>query len=247
VPAPADDIATRVVTALLEMDDVTRGYAGPQPLRIASFRVASGDRYVLSGLDEGAAETFVNLVTGAALPESGDVRVAGRSTREIVSDTDWLASLDRLGLVTARAVLIDKLPIAANMALPLTLTIDPMTSETRRRVDALGVEVGLSRERLDAPAATLTPAERVRVHLARALAHDPVLLLLEHPTAGLDAAASAGLGTTLRTMAAARGIAMVALSDDTGLAAAAGATRLKLAAATGALERPPLWQRILRR
>jgi ABC-type multidrug transport system ATPase subunit len=235
------------VTALLEMDGVTRGYAGPQPLRIASFRVAPGDRYALSGLDEGAAETFVNLVTGAALPESGDVRVTGRSTREIVSDTDWLASLDRLGLVTARAVLIDKLAVAANMALPLTLTIDPMTAETRARVDALGAEAGLSRDRLDAPASSLSPAERVRVHLARALAHDPLLLLLEHPTAGLDADASAGLGATLRAIAAARRIAVVAISDDTAFAAAAGATRLTLAAATGALERPPLWQRMLRR
>ena len=49
----------------------------------------------------------MHLVTGAAVPDEGAVVVAGRDTRDIATDTEWLASLDRFGIVTDRAVLLD--------------------------------------------------------------------------------------------------------------------------------------------
>src|SRR6185295_19548033 len=102
-----------------------------RPLRIATLTVRRGDHLAIQGLDARAAEAFSLLVTGAMLPDEGDIRVAGRSTRDIGTDTEWLASLDRFGMVTDRAVLIDGLSLAANLALPLTLAIDPMSAVTR--------------------------------------------------------------------------------------------------------------------
>jgi ABC-type transporter Mla maintaining outer membrane lipid asymmetry ATPase subunit MlaF len=213
---------------LVEMTGVVRSTAEPVPLRIARLRVAPGERLVISGLDAGAAEAFVNLITGAALPEEGTVRVAGHDTRAIATDTEWLASLDRLGIVTARAVLIDQLPIGANVALPLSLAIDPMPEPIGRRVHALADEAGLAPNRLVEPGGSLSPEERVRVHLARALALDPMLLLLEHPTAGLAPAAARALGQTLRRLSKPRNLAWIALSNDTAFAAASGGTRRRL-------------------
>ena len=85
---------------------------------------------------------FVHLVTGAALPDEGHVRVAGRDTREIATDTEWLKSLDRFGIVTHRAVLLDGLSVAANLALPLTVSIDPMPDDVRMRVERLANDIG---------------------------------------------------------------------------------------------------------
>jgi predicted ABC-type transport system involved in lysophospholipase L1 biosynthesis ATPase subunit len=221
---------------LIELSGVVKHYGVAQPLRIRGIVVREQDRLALTGFDAGAAETFVHLVTGAALPDEGDVRVASRDTRAIATDTEWLTSLDRFGLVTERAVLIDKLPIAANLALPLTLAIDPMTPETRRAVEGLAADAGLPSARLDEPASTLDALERVRAHLARALAMQPGMLILEHPTAKLaNSGHSRALGETLRAAADARGFGWIALTADEDFARASGATVLRLLPATGDL------------
>ena len=213
---------------LVEITGVVRHYPAATPLRIASLVIHPGERLAIEGLDASAAEALIHLITGAALPDEGEVRLDGRNTREIATDTEWLASLDTLGIVTARAVLIDKLPIAANLALPLTISIEPIPDEYMRKVSALAAEVGLAADRLTAPASTLTPAERTRLHLARALALNPRLLLLEHPTAALEPVDSQALGATLRTLSSPRSLAWLALTNDNGFARAAGAARRHL-------------------
>jgi putative ABC transport system ATP-binding protein len=223
------------------MTGVVRQVGEPPPLRIASLQIGAHDRVVLSGFGVAAAEAFVNLITGAALPDEGEVRVAGRSTRGIATDTEWLASLDRLGIVTSRAVLIDQLPIEANLALPLSLAIDPMPDAVRQQVARLAADAGLAADRLSAPASSLSAEERVRVHLSRALALNPALLLLEHPTTGLAPEAARDLGVTLRQLSATRELAWIALSDDTAFARASSGTRLRLVPATGAVRRVSRW------
>jgi ABC-type ATPase involved in cell division len=233
---------------VVDMQGVEKPYGGLRPLRIRALRFHADDRTWLTGFDAAAAETFVNLTTGASVPEAGAVRVDGQDTREIATDTEWLASLDRFGIVTHRAVLVDGLSIAANLALPLTLSVDPMSDVTRAAVLALAREVDLPEARLTAAAGTLTPVERVRVDLARGLAHGPRVLLLEHPTARLagDVAASREAGECLRDLARRRNLGWLALSDDEVFMQAAGGTRLELRPATGDLVdtgRRRWWQR----
>jgi predicted ABC-type transport system involved in lysophospholipase L1 biosynthesis ATPase subunit len=223
---------------LVELHGVRKQYGAPLPLRVTRLVVSADDRLILSGLDPAAAEMFVLLVTGAALPDEGDVRVAGRPTSDIATDVEWLTSLDRFGLVTNRAVLIDKLSAAANMALPLTLSIDPMSEDTLARVAGLADETGLPRARLQAVAGELSPLERMRVHLARALAPNPALLLLEQPTAVIAGTGDAdAFGRALRAVAGARRIGWIALSDDARFARAAGGSWLRLVQETGGLRK----------
>jgi len=230
---------------LLEIQDLVKQCQSLRPLRIARLSLGRGDRYALGGFDAGAAEAFVLLVTGASVPDSGEVRVAGRNTRDIATDTEWLLSLDRFGIVTARAVLIEALPIASNMALPMTLSIEPVPDDVQRRVESLATEVGLPPERLLTAASTLTASERVRVHLARALASDPAVLLLEHPTVGLEPAEAEAFGEALRKVGDSRGVAWIALTEDERFARAAGGTRLRLKPATGELSPDGFWRRWL--
>ena len=231
--------------ALLELEGIVKSYDGLVPLRVERLRVESGARLALGGLDAGAAETLIHLITGAALPESGAVIVAGVNTRSIATDTAWLASLDRFGIVTDRAVMIDKLPVAANLALPLTLSIDPMPDAVAATIRAVASDAGLAPERLEVLVSALTPAERVRLHLARAIAPSPQIVLLEHPTATLqDAGASAALGRTLDSLATRRGLAFLALTNDDAFARASGATRYRLDRRTGKLGKRWAWQRL---
>ena len=68
---------------VLSIRGVRKQYNALRPLRINQLDVAPGERVALSGLDAGAAEVFVNLVTGASVPDEGDVRVQGQSTAAI--------------------------------------------------------------------------------------------------------------------------------------------------------------------
>jgi len=221
---------------LIHLTGILKKYQALRPLRLAEFSAGPQDRLVLSGFDAMAAEMFVYLVTGAALPDEGDVVIAGRNTRDIATDTEWLASLDRFGIVTHRAILLESTSVASNMALPLTLAIDPMAPEVRARVDADAADVGLPTDKLDGPAHALTAAERVRLHLARALAGGPELLMLEHPTGMLNAPAeSTAFGETLRAISEKRGFGFVAISEDEAFGKASGGRRLRLNQKTGKL------------
>jgi len=109
------------VSPVLQISKVRKQYHGLRPLRIAELSIAAGERVALSGLDAGAAEVLVNLVTGASLPDEGEVIVTGRSTASIADGEDWLASLDRFGIVSPRAVLLDAATLLQNLAMPLSL------------------------------------------------------------------------------------------------------------------------------
>lgn len=230
---------------IVEFTDVMKRYGSPEPLRISSLRLEAGERAALEGLDDQSAEMLVHLLTGAAVPDAGRVSIEGRDTRDIGTDTDWLHLLDRLGLVSHRAVLIEPIPVAANMALPLTLAIDPMSDETRKQVEALAAEVDLPRDRLAVPASMLEPPERLRLHLGRALALSPHLLVMEHPTTALDRPASERLGRVLRAIADRRGLALLIVGQNPPLARAAAARRLSLDARTGHLSDVGLWNRLV--
>ena len=173
-------------TPAIEIVGVTKSYAALRPLRIASLVVAARERVALSGIDAGGAELLVNLVTGASLPDDGEVRVFGRLTADIPDGEEWLSSLDRFGIVSERGVLLEGSTVIQNLALPLTLEIDPVPEDALRQVMALGIECDIPYDWLEQPVGGVPPAVRARVHLARAVALAPQLLLLEHPTAAMN-------------------------------------------------------------
>ena len=219
---------------LIQIRGLVKSYQALRPLRIAELTVGQKDRLTLRGLDASAAEMFILLITGAALADEGVVSIAGHDTREIATDTEWLASLDRFGIVTHRAVLLEPLTVAANLALPLTITIDPMSDETRARVEEEAALVGLPADALERKVTQLSEEERLRLHLGRATANRPELLLLEHPTSRLnEPVVSSRFGQTLAAFADARGFGFLAMTEDARFADAARATRLSLDPATG--------------
>ena len=225
-------------SVLLEIRGAIKNYSALRPLRIRELAIRAAERVAVSGFDAGAAELLVNLVTGASLPDQGEVRVLGQSTAAIAGGDEWLAFLDRFGIVSERAVMLDGSTIEQNLAMPFTLEIDPVPAAVRDRVEALALECGIEPPWL-AQLAGQVPAEvRGRARLARAVALEPSLLLLEHPTARIAEPARAAFGADVARLCDARRLAALIITEDQELAAAAAHRRLTLNPATGELAPP---------
>lgn len=221
---------------VLRITDARKDYQGLRPLRVRELVIEPGEQVALSGFDAGAAEVLVNLVTGASVPDEGEVRVLGHRTADLTSGDEWLAWLDRFGIVSPRAVLLDAVSVMQNLAMPFTLQIDPVPPGIADRVRALAADAGIASERLDDPIAATSPDMRMRIHLARALALDPALLILEHPTATLPRDAVRPFGRTVQSLAAARRLATLIISEDAAFSEAAASRRLSLNGGTGELK-----------
>ena len=227
---------------LLRLRGVSRDYRSLRPLRIAELDLPPGRSLALLGFDQTMAEVLVDLITGAILPDSGEIVAFGQHTSSIADPGSWLTTLDQFGLFTDRAVLVEPFTVEQNLALPLSITVEDMTPEIRARVAELASEIGLASE-LRRQAGVLGPALRARIRLGRALALAPRVLVAEHPNATLSAQEASALGTDMARIIETRGIASIVLTADQSFARAVSKEILVLEPATGALKPASSWRR----
>jgi predicted ABC-type transport system involved in lysophospholipase L1 biosynthesis ATPase subunit len=221
--------------SVIHISALQKHYGALRPLRINELDVKAGERVAIGGLDTPAAEILVNLVTGATLPDEGTVRTFGASTADIKDGDAWLASLDRFGIVSSRAVLLEGSTLQQNLALPFTLELDPVPPSIAARVAALAAECGIPEDALSRRGGDLPAHVRARTHLARAIALHPQVLLIEHPTADVDESARGALADDFAAAIGGRGAAALILTMDVEFAGRVAHRSLTLQPATGAL------------
>ena len=232
---PPDDV-------LLRLRGVSKDYRSLRPLRIAELDVPVGRSLALLGFDQMMAEIFLDLITGAVLPDSGEVIAFGKPTSSIGDPDAWLTTLDQFGLFTDRAVLVEQFTVEQNLALPLSIAVEEMTPDVRARAADLAAEVGLGNE-LKRQAGILAPGARARIRLGRAIALAPKVLVAEHPNTTLSKEDAAVLAADVSRIVAARGIASIVLTADQAFARMAAKEVLVLEPATGALKPASSWRR----
>lgn len=229
---------------LVGVRQLLKNYQALRPLRIESLELHPRAIVSVTGLDAAAAEMLVGLLTGAVLPDAGDVRVFGKSTKDVPDSDAWLLMLDAVGIVTDRAVLIAQFTVEQNLAMPFSLQVDPVAEALRPQVTALAADVGLSPDDLRRQVAQCPPEVVARVRLARALALDPKVLLAEHPSASLPRDQVKAFAADVARVARSRALAVLAITADETFATALGGQILAHEPATGVLRARSAWKRL---
>lgn len=228
---------------LLELRGVTKDYRSLRPLRVQHLVLSPGESVALLGFDLAMAEVMVSLITGAQLPDAGEILVFGQPTAGITNTDEWVQVLDRFGLVTDRAVLVDQFTGEQNLAMPLTLEIAEPSVELRAKVRQLGEEVGLTAQELASPTAALSAPAKLRLRLARALALDPQVLIAEHPNAIIPKDEAPAFAADFARVVQRRSLGSLVLTADRTFASAIADRVLTLQPATGELKSTSGWRR----
>ncbi len=195
----------------VELEGVRKRWpSGALALDGVSLRVARGEVLVLLGTSGSGKTTALKTLNALVIPDTGRVRVFG----EDVARADVVALRRRIGYVIQEGGLLPHLSVLDNVALvPRLLGWDPARRAARARERLELVRLDPARHGPLRPA-ELSGGERQRVGIARALAADPPLLLMDEPFGALDPLTRRGLQDEFRALQRRLGTTVVLVTHD---------------------------------
>ncbi len=173
---------------LIRLEGVSKSFEEAGRERVVLHEVnaefASGEFVVLIGKSGSGKSTLLNLVSGIDTPSAGQVWVAGRDITRLAEHERTLFRRKNIGFIFQFFNLVPTLTVFENLLLLLELNGRAAKPERDRALDLLA-QVGLA-DRRNAYPDKLSGGEQQRIAVARALVHDPLLVLADEPTGNLD-------------------------------------------------------------
>lgn len=180
---------------MLEVENLTKQFGGLVASDAISFTVAAGEILGVIGPNGAGKSTLFELITGFQKPDSGDVRLDGRSLLKLRSD-----QINRLGIARTFQKLrpFQQMSVEENVMVGVMQHTADM-GEARRQALTMLDFVGLLDKRR-AYANVLSTGQRKRLEMARAMATRPKYLLLDEVTGGVDQRSIPGLIELVRRL-----------------------------------------------
>jgi len=206
---------------VLDVRDVTRRFGGLVANNQMNLKVVSGEVLALIGPNGAGKSTLFNQISGVDTPTSGSVQfrghdVTGKGSRHIAG-LGMSRSFQHVRLLP-RMTVLENVAIGAHMrgkrgVLSAVLRLDReeearLLAEAARQIERVGLK-----EQMFEPAGSLSLGQQRILEIARALASDPCLLLLDEPAAGLRLGEKQALGELLRKLRA-EGMAILLVEHD---------------------------------
>jgi ABC-2 type transport system ATP-binding protein len=186
----------------LRLDNVVKSYGANRAVNGVSLTAQAGEFIALLGPNGAGKSTLFQLLSGLFLPDSGRIEVMGHDMSR-----DAVPALAGLGIVFQQPTLDLELTVTANLMFHAGLHGMPRAL-AKERIDRELERLAL-KDRADDKAAKLSGGNRRRVELARALLHEPRILLMDEATVGLDPASRSDLLKLLLAMRAERKVAVL--------------------------------------
>ena len=193
---------------LLQLENLTRRFSGLTAVDDVSMSVAPGAIHAVIGPNGAGKTTLFNLITGLVPPSSGQIRLDGRNIAPLPPERRAAAGLARtfqniriFGAMTVLENVLTGLHTRTKAALPATLLRLPAFRREERAAVArarTAIEIVGLTPQADRRAATLSYGDARRLEIARAIAPEPTLLLLDEPAAGMNPAETEALATLIR-------------------------------------------------
>ncbi|PSQ27290.1 ABC transporter ATP-binding protein [Halobacteriales archaeon SW_10_68_16] len=207
-PEPASERATTDATgaSVLELDGITREFGAETAVADLSLSVREGELLTLLGPSGCGKTTTLRLIAGLDRPTSGTVTIGGDV---LAGNGHFVPPEDRdVGLVFQNFALFPHLDVAENIAFGLR-----GTDHGEERVEELLELVGLTEHREKMPS-QLSGGQQQRVALARSLAPEPAVLLLDEPFSNLDVRLRVEMREEVREILKAAGVTAVSVTHD---------------------------------
>jgi len=204
--------AAKTGDAMISIRGVSMSYGARQVLDRVDLDVYRGEILVLVGGSGSGKSTLLKHVLGLAKPDAGSIAVGGVDITSC-SPSELAAVRRRIGVAFQAAALFNSLSVEENVALPLRELTRLADSTIKLTVWMKLMAVGLS------DAGSLYPPElsggmRKRAAVARAMALDPEILILDEPSAGLDPIVSAGLDELILFLNRSFGITILVVTHE---------------------------------
>src|SRR5271156_5476642 len=169
----------------IAVDDLHKSFGDQKVLNGINLAVGRGETLAVLGRSGTGKSVLLRLIIGLEKPDSGSILIHGQDISGL--DLDQLGEIRmKMGFLFQHAALYDSLTVEQNVAFPLQHRKKEMSkSERGDRVKQLLAEVGMEGH-LEKMPSDISGGMQKRVGLARALALEPDILLLDEPTAGLD-------------------------------------------------------------
>jgi len=183
----------------IEVEGLVKSYKSVTAVDGITFSVPDGQLFAFLGANGAGKSTTIGCLTTLLRADSGVVRVAGHDVR---SDSESVRA--NIGVVFQRSLLDDGLTVRENLALRATLSrIDRRRFASRLAELSQLIELD---DFLDRAYGRLSGGQRRRADIARALMHEPSILFLDEPTAGLDPASRVAVWAAIDRLRSERGL-----------------------------------------
>ncbi|WP_142858553.1 ABC transporter ATP-binding protein [Salinigranum halophilum] len=207
-PGSNSTTASDAQTPVLALEDLSKRFGSEPVIDDLSLSVTEGEILTLLGPSGCGKTTTLRLIAGLERPDSGVIRLNGDP---VSGDGSFVAPEERgVGVVFQEFALFPHLTAAENVAFGLQ---DLSADETDRRVDDLLDLVGLEAQ-ADSYPDELSGGQQQRVALARSLAPEPEILLLDEPFSNLDVDLRVAMREEVRDIIKAAGVTAISVTHD---------------------------------
>ena len=169
---------------MLKLTNIRKSYGGKVILNDVSLNVNAGEYIAIMGESGSGKSTLLNLIAGLDTPDSGSIEIDGQNFATLDDDTRTKLRAARIGFVFQAFHLLPHLNILHNVALPLAIA-GATVAERDAKARSLLKSFELADHESNFPR-ELSGGEMQRAAIARALIHQPKLVLADEPTGNLD-------------------------------------------------------------